>query len=530
VNNLITHLHSSEYSDAALRPKLDLCYTTPTADETCITIQRPAGETGEVSDTYINSLIPNLNYGANNALILALMTSETPGSAIKYSLIRFDFTVESPDVDIIKYTNGFLANDPDGADVPRLVPGQPVEWTYRVSNVGSVAVAREEVVVTDNQPGVTPAFDSEVTGNGDTIFDPGEVWLYSATGTAVDLDDAPDGVIVFPDRCTKQGVESPRNAYINQGMVSIPGDTATAESSYCNPPSDIVVDYKHYFPFVGGTRVSLTSTPFSVDVGFEDLPLDSGMNDYDYNDWILNIDGTATLESSFSDRWTAISFTFIPHGRGATLTHSFHMGIPAGTFPSGGTFELITYGPGGEVLSTQNGVFSSGSDMNFTIFADTSVVFPANFSNTFENAPTVNAQRSAELRLRFTSPITFDFFDYDYTTPHGVGLFFDPYIKVLGSTREIHRGDLRLLNVPEIAGGTTHSPYQLPEEWVRIDKAYPDLTFIPANPPTQPIPDIVFTPNWWLNNNNCVIDDVVCSTPVQPVSPLDFTYFMPDQP
>ncbi len=87
-----------------------------------------------------------------------------------------------PAISIVKYTNGQIANDPNGTDVPVIKPGDPVTWTYEVTNTGQVAIARSNVSVTDDQTGVTPAFDHEKTGNGDAIFDPGEVWVYVATG------------------------------------------------------------------------------------------------------------------------------------------------------------------------------------------------------------------------------------------------------------------------------------------------------------------------------------------------------------
>lgn len=516
-----TRYYSSESDHVAWRPKLDVCYTVGGGSETCITIQRAADETGDVQDTYIRSDYPSMNFGDIPVLFTDLRGVDKD-TFEKQTLVHFDFTVDNPSVQIIKYTNGQVASDPNGADVPRIAPGQQVVWTYRVSNSGNVSFAREEVVVTDDQPGVNPAFDSEMTGNGDTVFDPGEVWWYKATGTAVNLEAAPGGVITYPNLCTKQETEAPRTAYINQGMVNVPGDSANAQSSYCNPPGELNVLFTHYLPILNRTTTSLTFTPFSVTIGYEDLPLDRGQNDYDYNDWIIDILGTGTLESETSGRWASMNFEFSPNGRGAMLLHAFHMRFPANTFSSSGSYTLTTYGPDREVIATQTGVFNAGADMDFNVFPNTGVVFPANFSNTFEADPTVPAQRTAALRINFDTPILFNFADYDYSVPHGAGLFFDPYIAILNSTREIHRGDLRLLNVPEVEFNSPLHPYEWPEEWVRIDWAYPSLTFIPANPPTQPIPDIIFPDNWWLNNNNCVIDDVACPIDVRPTNPLDF--------
>ena len=142
-----------------------------------------------------------------------------------------------PNVTIIKYTNGADANDPNGSDVPNITPGGVVTWTYKVTNTGQTSVPRPQVVVTDNTTGVTPTFSSELSGNGDTIFNPGEVWLYTATGTALDLTlPPPAGVHTVANACTANGTQPPRTAYTNVGTVTIPGANASDPSSYCNPP------------------------------------------------------------------------------------------------------------------------------------------------------------------------------------------------------------------------------------------------------------------------------------------------------
>jgi cysteine-rich repeat protein len=145
--------------------------------------------------------------------------------------------VELPGVEIIKFTNGQDANNPDGTDVPRIAPGATVTWTYRVTNTGAVSVPFADVTVTDNQPGVVPVFDSVLVENGAaSIFDPGDVWLYTANLPAENLTMPGPGVITQPNSCTANGTELPRTAYTNIGTVTIPGDSDTDPSSYCNPP------------------------------------------------------------------------------------------------------------------------------------------------------------------------------------------------------------------------------------------------------------------------------------------------------
>ena len=145
--------------------------------------------------------------------------------------------METPAVTMVKLTNGASANDPNATGVPNIPAGSPVVWTYRVANTGDTSVPSAQVVVTDDSAGVTPAFASEMNGDGDTVFEPGEVWLYTATGTALNLTlPPPAGVHTMANSCTASGAQPPRAAYTNIGTVTIPGASANDSSSYCNPP------------------------------------------------------------------------------------------------------------------------------------------------------------------------------------------------------------------------------------------------------------------------------------------------------
>jgi len=125
--------------------------------------------------------------------------------------------------------------DANGANVPNIPPGQSLSWQYAVTNTGMTSVPFANVVVTDDQPGVTPGFISVVVGDTDNMLEPGEQWLYQANGSAFDLSDPPAGVGVVPNACTHGGTERPRTAYVNVATVTIPGATDTASSFYCNP-------------------------------------------------------------------------------------------------------------------------------------------------------------------------------------------------------------------------------------------------------------------------------------------------------
>ena len=61
--------------------------------------------------------------------------------------------VSDPLIDIIKYTNGQDANDPDGVDVPIIQPTGQVIWTYAVTNVGVIDIPEADITVTDSIEG-----------------------------------------------------------------------------------------------------------------------------------------------------------------------------------------------------------------------------------------------------------------------------------------------------------------------------------------------------------------------------------------
>jgi uncharacterized repeat protein (TIGR01451 family) len=78
-----------------------------------------------------------------------------------------------PGIRLVKLTNDQLD--------PNLAVGDPVTWTYQVSNTGNVALSN--LTVTDDQ-GVAPIYKSGDLNN-DTLLDTNETWIYKASGTAV---------------------------------------------------------------------------------------------------------------------------------------------------------------------------------------------------------------------------------------------------------------------------------------------------------------------------------------------------------
>jgi uncharacterized repeat protein (TIGR01451 family) len=125
-----------------------------------------------------------------------------------------------PGIDIEKTTNGPSNTNStapnydnedaaNGAGVPLLLAGGSVTWTYQVTNTGNVSFAANEVVLTDDNgtPGNTAddfsttggsiIFVSVQTGDADNILEPGEVWLYQATGVVQNLSGSSGSAVTF---------------------------------------------------------------------------------------------------------------------------------------------------------------------------------------------------------------------------------------------------------------------------------------------------------------------------------------------
>lgn len=138
------------------------------------------------------------------------------------SLTRSVIVQEGAAIDISKTT---YAPDPDGlvdtsafaADGVTVLAGSDVIWRYAVTNVGTVDL--ETVEVGDNDSGLTL-----VRVEGDDVLNPGETWIYEASGTAVD------------GGYTNTGWAS---AVVEGGTDAV---TATDDSSYLGVTPSIGVD------------------------------------------------------------------------------------------------------------------------------------------------------------------------------------------------------------------------------------------------------------------------------------------------
>jgi hypothetical protein len=91
----------------------------------------------------------------------------------------FTVTGQSAAIQILTLTEN---TDNDSTAGPRMEAYSTVTWTYLVTNPGCDPL--ENVIVSDSVAGVTPIFqggDANLNGQ----LDPGETWIYNASGTAV---------------------------------------------------------------------------------------------------------------------------------------------------------------------------------------------------------------------------------------------------------------------------------------------------------------------------------------------------------
>jgi uncharacterized repeat protein (TIGR01451 family) len=109
---------------------------------------------------------------------IAIVTGEDPTGTLVGDEDPSNYYGAVSAITMRKLVNGVEAPQPTG---PILLAGSAVTWTYLVENTGNIAV--KNLTVTDDK-GVKPVFVSG-DANGNADLDPGEIWTYQATGTAV---------------------------------------------------------------------------------------------------------------------------------------------------------------------------------------------------------------------------------------------------------------------------------------------------------------------------------------------------------
>lgn len=137
-------------------------------------------------------------------------------------------------IDIEKYINGADADDPNGADVNRYEVGAPLTVTFQVRNDGNITYSFEQVILTDDFPGLSIAWQQESDGGADGKLSPGETWTYVAYTQAADLWTSTVGTII--GGCDLRGIGRTRPTHRDVATVTVPGATDFDPAHYCNSP------------------------------------------------------------------------------------------------------------------------------------------------------------------------------------------------------------------------------------------------------------------------------------------------------
>ncbi|MEZ4706828.1 MAG: choice-of-anchor E domain-containing protein [Caldilineaceae bacterium] len=206
---------------------------------------------GSEAVTFVYSALPDLApyIGAGNVEIpitakgitdaqgpgnfAATLLSNSSGAVL---VVRYRYIVPTeervPGIVIEKLTNGVDADSANDPNVPLIRPGDPITWSYVVTNTGNVTFAQNQITVTDSQSGITPVLVTS-SDNGDTLLSPGESWIYRAFGFAENLQ-TPSAAVMVVDGCAAAG-GSTAGAYENVGVVQVGALRDEDPSHYCNP-------------------------------------------------------------------------------------------------------------------------------------------------------------------------------------------------------------------------------------------------------------------------------------------------------
>ena len=196
----------------------------------------------------------------------------------------------------------------------------------------------------------------------------------------------------------------------------------------------------------------------TLSVAYEDLPINQG-NDWDYNDFVVDIDTLATFWGTPTDKkLIQMDFTVRPEVKIAGYTHVMH--LDADVFSCSGAYELYRDGS-----LVESGAYDPATGIDVVLVPNTG------------SPPT-----TVLLTISWPMPgCAFSFPTWDQSLYHGENLFYDPYLYVTDTGETIHTGDVRMLTVPV--------DWQWPTpDGNAIWNVYPKVTA--GAPPT-------FVPYWW---------------------------------
>lgn len=289
------------------------------------------------------------------------------------------------------------------------------------------------------------------------------------------------------DECEPIAVEYEADGFRTDQICAFGGrDTDTDEDPDGRFESDLVNP--------GGQQAGISNLTFcgeeevevdffeTVSLAYEDLPLDGG-NDYDYNDWIVDVGTTLTGVADGDEILIdTVELEFTPQARGAGDTHLWR--IVPGSELNDGTYTLTVFNQDGTERETVSDEYVS-SETEIEVF-DTIEVYPDDVTNAEREDDAdgicVPPERTASLIFDLEDPWSVDPEDpIDEIEPNGEGLFFDPVLENQSPSRDVvvGIGDVRLLSVP--------TDWKWPYEEEHIANAYEDVGPEDAGDGDQPI-------------------------------------------
>ena len=140
-----------------------------------------------------------------------------------------------PSIDIEKLTNAIDADTQ--AEGPNIAVGEQVTWLYQIENTGNVNLTN--VVVSDSDLGVIGSGNivNRINSNSDNILEPGEIWVYQTTGTAVAGDYMNLGTVNAQDPAGGQQQDSDPSHYFGvEPMIQIEKTTNNIDADTAPGP------------------------------------------------------------------------------------------------------------------------------------------------------------------------------------------------------------------------------------------------------------------------------------------------------